>query len=143
MPTIIALDVGDKKVGVAIAAEGSFIATPHATFDRVGGRAEKEILSLIARHKIERMIVGLPLSDTGEKNEQCSKVENFCRRLQKRVKIEIYFVDEYATSFDAEEKLRLSGASGKHLKKSGRLDAASAALILQAYLDTEHGRKSS
>ena len=143
MSLLLALDVGDKRVGVAMAAAGSTIATPHATLLRAAGRAEREILALISRHKVERLIVGLPLSDSGEKNEQCLKVESFCRRLQKRIDIEIVFVDEYASSHEAEELLRRAGNSGKQLKKSGLLDAASAAIILQAYIDAERARKPS
>lgn len=139
---LLALDVGDKRVGIAMAAEGSFMATPHSTLLRAGGKAERAILDLIAQHKVQHLVVGLPLSDSGEKNEQCLKVESFCRRLQKRVEIQIHFVDEYSSSYEAEEQLRRSGKSGKRLKKEGLLDAASAAIILQTYLDAERDRKS-
>ena len=140
MAALLALDVGDKRVGLAMAAEGSFVASPYLTIPRAGGRAEREIVALISQHKIEQLIVGLPLGEGGEKNEQCLKVESFCRRIQKRVQIEIQFVDEYVSSYEAEEKLRLAGTSGKHLKRDGLLDAASAAIILQSYIDAELSR---
>ncbi|MBN8549185.1 MAG: Holliday junction resolvase RuvX [Deltaproteobacteria bacterium] len=137
MTVLLALDVGDKRVGIAMAGAGSSMATPHSTVERAAGRAEREILALIKQHKIERMVVGLPLSDDGQKNEQCLKVERFCRRLQKRVQVDIQFVDEYASSYEAEEKLRSAGVSGRQLKKDGFLDAASAAVILQSFLDAQ------
>ena len=106
------------------------------TYARTGGVAEREILALIEKHSIRLLIVGLPLSDDGKKNEQCLRVENFCRRLKKRVEVAIEYVDEYASTYEAHEKLGLSGSSVQAARKSGRIDAASAALILQAYLDS-------
>lgn len=132
---LVALDVGDKRVGVAVADAESTMAFPHAVYPRAAGRAEREILSLLEKLTCSLLIVGLPLSEGGKKNEQCHKVERFCERLKKRSKVDVYYVDEYASSAEAESMLRargrkLVGAGGK-----GLIDAASAAIILQRYLD--------
>lgn len=134
---LLGLDVGDKRVGVAMLSKGGMLATPVGTFLRAGGKAESEILTLISKHSIETVVVGLPLSDDGEKNEQCQKVEAFCRRLGKRIQVRIEFVDEYSSSYDAEEKIRSSGKRAKALKQKGIIDAAAATIILQTYLDRD------
>ena len=133
---ILGLDVGDKYIGIALSDTEQLLAHPVATFQRAGGKAESAILSLIAERQIKTVVAGLPLGENGEKNQQCEKVENFLRRLQKRVDITLVLVDEYASSFAAEEQLREAGNRGRGLKQSGKLDAASAALILQSYLDS-------
>ena len=136
MPIILGLDVGDVRVGVALSDLSALIASPFATYDRAQGRAEKAILELCQNRNVSIIVVGLPLNDDNSKNEQCLKVENFCRRLLKRVALEIHYVDEYASSVDAEERLAVSrGRKNGRGRAKGELDAAAAAIILQTFLD--------
>lgn len=139
MGIFLGLDVGDKRVGAALCDELEILASPFATFDRAQGRAEQEILKVATEKSLAGLVVGLPLSEDGSKNEQCLKVENFCRRLKRRLNLDIFFVDEYASSLEAEAKLskrsRLRGSKGR-----AAIDAASAAIILQEFLDTRHRR---
>ncbi len=137
---ILGLDVGDKRVGVAVTDQGLLLAHPVATYERAAGKAEREIIAIIEARKVSTVVAGLPLSDDGEKNQQCEKVESFCRRLQKRVDVKLEFVDEYASSYEAEARLRSAGSRGKDMKRSGKLDAAAAVLILQSYLDSRKGQ---
>lgn len=131
---ILALDVGTVRVGTALSS--GILAQPHQTFERAQGVAEKEILSLIAERQIEILVVGLPLGDNGERTRQCDDVERFVRRLTRRAKVSIVFVDEYASSATAAERLRESGRGRKSVA-SGTLDAGAAAVILQDYLDRQ------
>ena len=136
MSRIIALDVGDKRVGVALSDEGLTLSSPLQTFERANGNAEKEILNLIKSHNIQTVVVGIPLSDNGEENAQCEKVKTFSRRLEKRAKINMVYLDEYGSSVEAERRLKL--ARGRVIEKS-LIDAASAAIILQEYLHSMKG----
>ena len=134
MSRILGIDVGDKRVGIALSDPSGSFATPHTTLLRAGGAAEDGILQLVQEHGVEVVVVGLPLGAGGERNPQCDKVGRFCRRLSKRAAVRIVFVDEHLSSEDAQEKLRASGRS--HFKKE-EVDAVAAALILQAHLDTK------
>lgn len=137
MRKILALDVGDKRVGVAISTEGSGIASVFGCFERAGGRAEGEILRLIDKENVFRLVVGLPLSDDGAENPQCAKVRAFCKRIIKRSPVELTFVDEYLSSVEAEQRLRDEGRVDGRAISKGAIDEASAALILQSFLDND------
>ena len=134
MSRILGLDIGDVRVGVALSDASGTLATPFATFERGGGAAESEILALISREGITTVVAGLPLSEAGAETEQSSKIRSFCRRLERRAKIEITLVDEYLSTVEAWEIVAESKKSRSH--KKGKIDAVSAALILQTYLDS-------
>jgi putative Holliday junction resolvase len=111
----IALDVGTVRVGVARSILG--IVYPLMVLDRAQSRAEKEILALICREKIDGIVVGLPLSDDGRENKQCLDIHTFTKRLRRRTPVPIVFQDEYLSSLESD------GHDGK-----------AAALILQRFI---------
>jgi len=138
MALVLGLDVGDRRIGTALADDAIRIATPHATFNRAQGRAEEAILQLVTERGLVRIVAGLPLNEDGTRSEQCLKVENFCRRLQRRLNIEVIFVDEYLSSFESEELLRTASPrrrSGRNRaeRERGAVDAVSAQVILERY----------
>lgn len=133
--TYLALDVGDRKVGVAMADSIVRISLPHGMFIRPNGEAEREILKLIEERQISTLVVGMPLNEDGTKGPQCRRVEQFCRRLLRRCSASIYYVDEYGTSREAQEHLRGNRRRGDAL--ASREDAVAAALILKEYLERE------
>jgi putative Holliday junction resolvase len=139
MGGILGLDVGTKKVGIAFSDPHNRYAIPHKTVIRAGGKAENEILKLIAARSVDLVVAGLPLGRGGERNDQCLKVENFCRRLQKRAQFDIAFVDEHLSSEEAKDKL---GSIGKRARLRGDIDAVAASIILQSYLDSKTGAAS-
>lgn len=136
MGLILGIDVGTKRVGIAITDPDGRYALPHKTVLRAQGAAEAEILKLIASHRVHIVVVGLPLGRDGSKNDQCLKVQNFCRRLKKRVNVEIVYVDEHLSSEEAKEKLR---STGRRSVASEEIDAVAASIILQCYLDAAGG----
>ena len=121
---IIALDVGDKRVGIAVARPPSLIPTQLETVLRKD--AEKRILDLINKDKVETVVVGLPLSETDNFTDQAESIKRFATRLKKRAQVKIEFVDEYSSSEEAKERIRLVG---------GSIDAISAQVILERYLN--------
>ena len=141
MAVILGLDIGDKRVGTALSDVGESMATPYETFERGAGSAESKLLKLIADRSIQTVVVGMPLSESGERNDQCEKVEQFARRLERRAQISIKFVDEYGTSFEAEERLSQMGVSAKRAKSERLVDSMAAAIILQQYLDSLENAK--
>ena len=139
MAVIIGLDVGTKRVGIAISDPQCRYALPQKTVLRARGAAEAEILKLIAAHGVLLIVAGLPLGRDGSRNDQCLKVENFCRRLKKRANVEIAYVDEHLSSEDAKDKLR---SAGRRQIAPEEIDAVAASIILQGYLDegvSRHG----
>ncbi|MDZ4786384.1 MAG: Holliday junction resolvase RuvX [bacterium] len=135
MSVILSLDVGTKRVGLALTNEEGEFPFPFKTYNRAAGEAESKILLLLEQRGIELVVVGLPLNVKGDKTEQCKDVEKFCRRLSKRSKIKIEFVDEHLSSEEAKE--RLTEAKGGRISVSdlkASIDAAAAAVILEYYL---------
>lgn len=133
MSKIIGLDIGDKRVGIAIGETETRLVSPRKTVLRAKGAAEEEIGSIIEKEQISLAVVGLPLNIRGEKTPQSERVLNFCRRLSRRRDIQIAFVDEYLTSEEA-----AGAVDGDRLiaKRSGEIDALSASIILQEYLNS-------
>jgi putative Holliday junction resolvase len=129
----LGLDVGDKRIGVALSDPEGILASPFTIIDRRDDTADIEAInSVVKQHEVEQIIVGLPYSMNGSLGKQAEKVKAFARKLCSHTEVPVEFRDE-----------RLSTVSAKRLmqsvntKKKGRDDAIAAALILQSYLD-EH-----
>jgi putative holliday junction resolvase len=135
---ILALDIGTRRVGVAISDEAGMFAFPVATYARLAGKAEAAVIDLVKSLKVKTLIAGLPLDECGGKTKQCEDVENFCRRLKKRLpSLDVVFCDEYASSREAEQRLTERGKSKRSpATKKGVIDAAAATIILQSFLDS-------
>lgn len=137
MSIILALDIGQKRIGLALTDRLQTIATPYKTVLRAAGKAEQEILNLIQEHEIELVVVGLPLSANGDRTIQCQDVEKFCRRLARRTQVEFRFIDEHLSSEIAKE--RLLAKSSKRVLAKEEIDSAAAAVILEDFLREHKG----
>jgi putative Holliday junction resolvase len=131
---IVAIDFGTKRIGVAKSDPLGMFAQPVGTFDR---EALHEALEGILRQDgIDRIVVGYPLSDRGETNRMTSVIDRFIEELRLRFPtIPIETVDEHRSSSEARRILAGTGASRKQRQAKGRVDTASACVILQSYLD--------
>lgn len=133
---ILGLDVGDKRIGVALA--NVLLAIPLTVLDRAGEEADMEKLLALAReHGAERIVVGLPLLMNGSIGMQAEKVLAFSRALSEHVDIPVDTWDERLSTVSAERLLMDTGM--KREKRKGKRDAMAAAIILQAYLDRING----
>ncbi len=137
---VIALDVGDVRVGVALSDPSCQFALPHSTLVRKGPEVFKKIFEIIKQNHAADIIIGLPLELSGEEGEQAGKVRLFVKALQKFLadKMEaepnVVFWDERLTSVQAE---RLVAGSGlKNRSRRAALDRISAAIILESYLQS-------
>ena len=135
MSKIIGLDVGNKRVGVALADTEVKIASPHATFLRAKYAAEKQILDMIDQFSIMTVIVGLPLSEQGEETKQSEAIRKFIRRLSNRSSANFIYIDEYGTSLSAKQGLGIKGQAHRAQRIDGKIDALAACEILQLYLN--------
>ena len=136
---ILALDVGQKRIGVALSDPGGLLATPLTT---IGSRGEssdvRAVLGLTDEHGVGEIIVGLPLSLSGHRGAQAQRVAQFTKALAKLAAVPVRSVDERYSSVEAERLLRDSGVPPSRNK--AQVDAAAAAVILQSHLDFRRSR---
>jgi putative Holliday junction resolvase len=129
---ILGLDVGEKRIGVALA--DGLLAIPLTVIDRAEEEADLErVLALAEEHGVKRIVVGLPLSLDGSIGWQAEKVISFSRALSKSTNVPIDTWDERLSTVAAERQLLDAGV--KREKRRMRRDATAAAIVLQAYLD--------
>lgn len=132
--SLLALDVGEKRIGVAIADSSVRIAIAYDTFE-VDGQEVARIAELIDTEHVDTVVVGYPRNQSGEPTAQTAYAEAFAEKLED-IAPEIVFQDESLTSVKAEELLK---AQKKQYEK-GDIDALAASLILQDYLEVNYGR---
>ncbi len=131
----LGLDIGDKRIGVAISDPEEILASPLATITRGDDdKAIDAILELVAKHGAQRIVVGLPYSLDGNIGRQASKVMAFVEKLSGRTEVNIETQDERLSSVAA-KRLLVEAGTKKH-KARLQLDAAAAAFVLQGYLDS-------
>jgi putative Holliday junction resolvase len=131
---ILGLDVGDKRIGVAISDPEEVIARPIEIITRNGDdTAIESIVRIVKQYDVKRVIVGLPFSLDGSLGRQAEKVKNFVEKLSQKTTATIEFMDERLSTV-ATERLLIEARS-KKAQKSPRDDAV-AAFILQGHLDS-------
>jgi putative Holliday junction resolvase len=135
----LAIDLGSRRVGLALSDEGGRFATPFdVLFVTSEAAAVDPILKTITKVGVERLVVGLPLNMDDSVGPQARKVLAWGRALSARAGKPVVFVDERLSSFDAEQGLIDRKRGGEHItrqQKKERLDAIAAAGFLQAFLD--------
>jgi len=132
---ILGLDVGDRRIGVAISDPVEIIASPLTVINRDDDNsAISAILQLIGQYDVKRIVVGLPYSLDGSLGRQAGKVKDFVNKLSENTSLGVELRDERLSTVAAEHLLR--GAGKRKAKERSSLDAAAAAFILQGYLDS-------
>jgi putative holliday junction resolvase len=147
---VLAVDYGERRVGIAISDPGATIAQPLTVITRRPGKRPpvQAVAELVAEHAVEHIVVGLPLTLAGEESDWTREVRAFGERLAERTGTGVTFADERLTSVMAERAVRSLGLKRSERERRERVDAAAAVLILQAHLnrmkntpgsaDTEH-----
>lgn len=130
MAKLIALDIGTKYIGVAVADTIVPIATPLPTVIVDGNEAEA-VKKIIKDHGAETVVVGYPRNQAGDSTEQTAISEAFAKQLSD---VPVVYQDESLTSVMAEDRLK---ASGKPYEKAD-IDAMAATIILQDYLEAHY-----
>jgi putative Holliday junction resolvase len=133
------LDVGERRVGVAIADELGMISSPLAIVQRRDGDLA-ELRQLAIAKGVDRLVVGLPTGLSGREGPQAAIVRQFADALAAAVgpEIRVVFWDERLTTAVAERTLQES--SSRRKRRKGDVDAVAAAVILQGYLDACRAR---
>jgi len=136
---ILALDVGDKRIGVAISDELEISAHALTTITRTDlKKAIREIIEILNEYNVEEMIVGMPVMMNGSMGIQAEKVGKFVDELKKEVRIPIKLFDERLSTSLIEKTLIDADMSREKRKKV--IDKLSAVIILQDYMSSRGGR---
>jgi len=138
---VLALDVGERRVGVAISDSTGTVARPLQTLVR-GSREEDfaAIAVIVAEHNIGLVVVGQPLSLDGTEGPQARRVARYAEALTATLPVPVVAWDERFTTVTAEEILRQRRRQKKRRARTrGEVDAIAAAVILQSYLDSQNG----
>ena len=137
---ILGIDAGDRRIGLAISdPEASFALPLNSIF--ADGSEIDAIQRLIAAEEVVELVVGLPLSLSGEESAQTGRVREFAALLESRLEIPLHLWDERLSTHEAEARTEdVSQIRGR--RRSSRrssppidTDALAASIILQAYLD--------
>jgi putative Holliday junction resolvase len=134
----LALDVGRRRIGLAISDPTRTLARPLTTLTVAPDRAVERVAREVDRLALEEdgigeIVVGLPVRLDGSASDETTYVAAFVEKLRSRMAIPIALADERLTSWEAES--RLAKREPDWRKRKSRLDAAAAAIILQDYLD--------
>lgn len=131
----LGLDIGDRRIGVALSDPAGILATPFTVIERQDERQDIEtIVDIINQHQVKQIIVGLPRSMDGTIGEQAEKVRAFTDRLSSQTDVPVEFRDERLTTVSARRLMQAASVKRTSRKKM-RDDAIAAAIILQGYLE--------
>jgi putative holliday junction resolvase len=136
---VLAIDLGERRIGLALSDPTRSIAQPLETLVRRRGKRAPiaALIELARRHEVEDIVVGLPLTLSGDDSDWTREVRAFADKLQERSGIRVSLLDERMTSVRAERTVRSLGLPRSERERKERVDAAAAMLILQAFLDSQ------
>lgn len=130
---MLALDVGKRRIGLAVSDELGITAQGIETLERTRIREDLARLKEIAEHwKVARLLVGRPLHMSGSESVQSAYTREFAERLGAYAALPVVYWDERLTSVEAGRILREAGATLEQRKKA--IDRMSAVLLLESYL---------
>ncbi len=136
MGRFLALDIGERRIGVALSDPMHIIASPHSIIDRkITPNYKEEIQKLITEKEVEALVIGLPLTLKNNVSQQTEKVQKIIDELTIALNIPIHTIDERLSSVSAINTLILKGVKTGHNK--GEIDKTAAAIFLQEFLDSK------
>ena len=137
---ILAIDPGEKRIGVAAADLRTRVAVPVTTID-AGADPVEAVTQLAREQDAQALVVGLALTLSGALGPQAQRAQALADALAGRLDIPVHTWDERLTSAEARHRRPRPGgrASARKRRPKGDLDAMAAAIILQAYLDSQRG----
>jgi putative pre-16S rRNA nuclease len=131
---ILGLDVGSRRIGIAVSDPLGITAQGLATLERRNKRHDFEYLARVIRdYEVKEIVVGLPLRMSGAEGTQADKMHVFAEELRRRFQLPVHLWDERLTSAEANRLLRETDLS---IEKRGKaVDRMAAVLILQAWME--------
>ena len=137
MERFLCLDIGDKRIGVAVSDPFNTYSLPVETYNRKNLKTDLEHIAFLVKEKgATALVCGLPVNFDGTDSIQTQRAKFFIDKLSELLKIEIFSVDERCTSIEAEETLISQGKSRQERKQF--VDSLAAASILQGFLNDKN-----
>lgn len=142
--TILGLDYGRARIGLAIASAEARLAKPLATLERINRNEDlRRLRELVRERGVKQIVVGLPLNLDGTRGEMAEEAERFARRARKQIGVPVEMQDERLTSWEAERLLEEEFGKKYHDESEKKkkvtsdkptVDSVAAAVILREYL---------
>jgi putative holliday junction resolvase len=132
------VDYGEARIGLAMSDPTGTIATPIEAIKAAGSEDAANISRIAVEKEATGIVVGLPLSLDGSQGPAARKVKAFCARLRKTTDLPVMAWDERMTTVEAHSLLREAGKSPSKARgaERGKIDSASAAIILDSYMQS-------
>ncbi|MGI8426946.1 MAG: Holliday junction resolvase RuvX [Actinomycetota bacterium] len=131
--TVLAIDPGSVRVGVAVSDPTGKIALPVSVITRVGNSHIKQLEKIARERAVDEIVVGLPKTLKGTEGPAADAARSFADELHKRLGLPVHLFDERLTTLDAHAALRSAGVKGE--RQGSVVDKVAATLLLQAFLD--------
>ncbi len=134
---VMALDPGERRIGVALSDELGVLASPLTVIERTSWQRDLETLAHITQEQqVGEIVVGHPRTLRGEIGPQARRAERFAQRVTEALGVPVRLWDERYTTAEARERLGHPAARAGGRRGPRRMDAVAAAVILQEYLDS-------
>ena len=134
---LLALDLGERRIGLAVGYAASELVFPAGHLDREKLSLDIErVLETASSKDVQGFVVGIPYSINGGVGPGAKMAQGFVRALRRRTKLPVYLVDERFTSVEAEGLLREAGRQAS--REKGSVDEMAAALILRRFLESHN-----
>jgi putative holliday junction resolvase len=131
---VLALDIGEKRIGVAVSDPSGMVATPVMVLDATRALADgADVSRLVKEYEASVVVVGLPVSLDGTEGPQAQRVRKAGSRLEGFLDTPVVFVDERLSSTQASRAMAATGTSSR--QRRGSVDMVAASIFLQSYLD--------
>jgi putative holliday junction resolvase len=130
---VLALDLGDARIGVAISDDARRLAVPVGTVRTGAPEDVKAIAAIVRDRDVTLVVVGHPLLLSGDAGDRAHLAERFTDALRSFLEIPVVLHDERLSTVEAERALRAAGTTGRERRRS--VDASAATVILQSFLD--------
>ena len=138
---VLGLDVGDRRIGLALSDLLGYTAQPLFTLHRENKRADlKSIGRVLRKHAVAEVVVGNPLYMSGDLSPQAVKAQMFAEEVRAQFGVAVHLWDERLTTIEAHRYLDNSGHAGGRGERRAIIDQVAAVLILQAYLEAKRNR---
>ncbi len=136
----LALDYGERRIGLALSDELGIIATGIGTLDNDDALLSK-LLGIIEDRAVVQIVVGLPLTLSGMEGKTAKTVQAFAERLRASSRLPVHLLDERYTSSLAARAILDMGVGKKKRREKGKVDEIAAIILLQGFLDSARNAK--
>lgn len=135
MARLIGVDLGTRRIGIALSDSAETVATPYLALPRTSDEQDARMIAEISRaEKARTVVLGYPITLAGLAEDAAKMTESFAARLRE-AGMRVRLWDERLTTAEADKRLKEAGLKGK--KRRGVIDKMAAAIMLQSYLDSK------